>query len=245
VRALDAESRSQLAAEYALGTLRGPARSRVERLIETDAALRAEVEGWHTRLAPLASAVKPVEPPARVWLAVERLIAPPRPSAVPTAPIAAKRPGLWQSLGFWRGFGLAATTAAVALLAVMVWPEPAPLPFQPTHVAILADEAKQPVLLVRADAALAEVSVEPLRRGPAPAGKAFELWLLRANNQPPLSLGLVQGTGPQLIALDRFAAESVRSATGAAISLEPQGGSPSGAPTGPVLFVGTIIAGQN
>lgn len=244
MRALDAESRSQLAAEYALGTLRGPARTRVERLLETDAALRAEVEGWHARFAPLAGAVKPVEPPARVWLAVERLIAPPRPAPVPAA-LPARRPGLWQNLGFWRGFGLAAAAAATALVAVMVWPAPTPLPFQPTHVAILADDAKQPVLLVRADAALAEVSVEPLRRGPAPAGKAFELWLLRANNQPPLSLGLVQGTGPQLIALDRFAAESVRSATGAAISLEPQGGSPSGAPTGPVLFVGAIVTAQN
>ena len=245
MRTLDAESRSQLAAEYALGTLRGPARTRVERLLETDGMLRAEVEGWHARFAPLAGAVKPVEPPARVWLAVERLIAPPRPAPAPVAAAAPSRPGRWQSLGFWRGFGLAAAAAATALVAVMVWPAPTPLPFQPTHVAILADDAKQPVLLVRADAALAEVSVEPLRRGPAPAGKAFELWLLRANNQPPLSLGLVQGTGPQLIALPRFAADSVRSATGAAISLEPQGGSPSGAPTGPVLFVGAIVTAQN
>ncbi len=245
MRALDAETRSQLAAEYALGTLRGPARSRVERLLETDGTLRAEVDAWNARLAPLAGAVKPVEPPARVWLAVERVIAPPRPVPAPVAVPPTRRPGLWQSLGFWRGFGLATAGLAAALVAVMVWPSPAPLPFQPTHVAILADEAKQPVLLVRADAALAEVSVEPLRRGPAPAGKSYELWLLRANNQPPLSIGLVQGTATQLIALDRFAAESVRSATGAAISLEPQGGSPSGAPTGPVLFVGGIVTAQN
>jgi anti-sigma-K factor RskA len=244
VRALDADNRSQLAAEYALGTLRGPARTRFERLLETDGELRAAVDAWNARLSPLAGAVKPVEPPARVWLAIERLIAPPRPEPAP-APVVAPRRSLWDSLGFWRGFGLAAATAAAVLVAVLVWPSPAPQPFQATHVAILADEAKQPVLLVRADAALAEISVEPLRRAAAPAGKSYELWLLRANNQPPLSLGLIQGTAPQLIVLPRAAADSVRGATGAAVSLEPQGGSPSGAPTGPVIFVGALAAGAN
>lgn len=244
MRALNADDRSQLAAEYALGTLRGPARARFERLLETDEALRAEVDAWNARFAPLAGAVKEVEPPARVWLAVERLIAPPRPEPAPL-PVVAPRRSLWENLGFWRGFGLTAAAAAAVLVAVMVWPAPAPQPFQPTHAAILADEAKQPVLLVRADAALAEISVEPLRRGAAPAGKSYELWLLRANNQPPLSLGVILGTAPQLIALPRAAADSVRSATGAAVSLEPQGGSPSGAPTGPVIFVGALAAGQN
>ena len=64
----------RLAAEFALGTLRGRARQRFRRWIGEDAGIADTVQDWELRLAPLAAAVAPVQPPARVWRAIEERI---------------------------------------------------------------------------------------------------------------------------------------------------------------------------
>ena len=50
--------RDQLAAEYALGTLRGAARRRFQRWIREDAALAMSVARWEARLAPWAAQIE-------------------------------------------------------------------------------------------------------------------------------------------------------------------------------------------
>ena len=60
----DPELRERLAADYALGTLRGPARKRFERLLADDAGLADLVEDWELRLNLLAKSAPAVEPPA-------------------------------------------------------------------------------------------------------------------------------------------------------------------------------------
>ena len=63
----NARLRRLLAAEYVLGTLRGPARRRFERLARGDAALRAEQYFWEARLGQLLGAVTPVVPAPNAW----------------------------------------------------------------------------------------------------------------------------------------------------------------------------------
>ncbi|MFD0938704.1 anti-sigma factor domain-containing protein, partial [Methylobacterium trifolii] len=68
-----------------------------------------------------------------------------------------------------------------------------------------------------------------------PAGKSLELWYVGADAAPK-PIGLV-GTAPGRITLPPGA-----SADGViAVSVEPQGGSPSGLPTGPVIYTGKLI----
>jgi anti-sigma-K factor RskA len=109
------ELRDRLAAEYALGTLRGAARRRFERLLSGDAGLRDLVQGWEMRVNLLAESSPAVPPPPRVWDGIAQRI-----GAAPTP--AAARPGLierlWDSLGFWRGASLLA--AGAAALAVFI-----------------------------------------------------------------------------------------------------------------------------
>ena len=62
----------RLASEYALGTLRGRALRRFERLLRDSGPARAAVEEWNVRLGKLASVVPAVSPPERVWSAIER-----------------------------------------------------------------------------------------------------------------------------------------------------------------------------
>ena len=110
------ELRDRLAAEYALGTLRGAARRRFERLLSGDAGLRELVRGWEMRVNLLAETAPAVPPPPRLWEGIARRIAA-APAAAPTP--APARPGLaarlWDSLGFWRGASLLAAGAAAAL----------------------------------------------------------------------------------------------------------------------------------
>ena len=114
----DPELRDRLAAEYALGALRGLDRRRFERLLSGDRDLRDLVEAWELRLNLLAESAPAVEPRAHVWDEIARQIAP-----VP-APV---REGwldrLWDSLGFWRAAAaLAAATAAVLACYVAFLP---------------------------------------------------------------------------------------------------------------------------
>jgi anti-sigma-K factor RskA len=105
------ELQDRLAAEYVLGTLRGGARLRFEAWMREDAALRQIVAGWEARLVPLADAVPARTPPRRVWRAIERRL------GAPADP--ARTAGLWDSLAFWRNWGLVATGCAAALLGAL------------------------------------------------------------------------------------------------------------------------------
>jgi anti-sigma-K factor RskA len=106
----DPELRERLAAEYALGTLRGPARRRFERLAADDARLRGLAQDWELRLNLLGESAPEVAPPARVWEGIAARIGPAEPPGR-DQPLTR----LWQSLGFWRGASLAAAGAAAAL----------------------------------------------------------------------------------------------------------------------------------
>ena len=241
----DPEMLDDMAAEYVLGTLRGPARQRFERLIAGDAELAWRVEAWTARLGPLAEAAPAVEPPARVWAAVERRIgaAPQgrqrgfieflfgRPAeAVPSLATA----GLWYCVSFWRQVGIAG--AAVALL-LFVYLFVAP-PSVPTHVALLADAANKPVVMVSLDLHHDRLTLDAARLPAAEAGKSLELWILPPQGNPR-SLGVLPA-GPLSLPIDRQAAADL--AHGAlAVSLEPAGGSPTGLPTGPVLYSGPVL----
>ena len=74
----------RLAAEYALGTLRGRARRRFERLCVASAAVRSAVYRWEDHWSAMSRTLPQVQPSAQVWPAVSRRLfgdagaAPPR-----------------------------------------------------------------------------------------------------------------------------------------------------------------------
>ena len=67
--------RQMLAAEYALGTLAGPARRRFQRLLADDPALRRDVAWWEGRLHALHGGIAPVRPRAQVWQEIQLRLA--------------------------------------------------------------------------------------------------------------------------------------------------------------------------
>ena len=72
-----------------------------------------------------------------------------------------------------------------------------------------------------------------------PPDKSLELWML-PTGAAPKSLGVIPGSGVGRIALPAGPDVAFANVPALAVSLEPAGGSLTGAPTGPVLYSGKI-----
>ena len=218
----DPELRQRLASEYVLGTLHGRARARFERLLRSDARLRDEVAAWQTRLMPLADAVPPVTPPPRVWRNIRTRIG-------------MQVISRW-SLVFWRNLGLISTAAALMLAVYLaILPQRTPAL---TYVALINDTHAKPAWVVSARGS--QLTIKSLAPHALAANQSLQLWLLPSGAKP-VSLGLVPLAGSKTAALPIQVSGQFAHASAVAISLEPAGGSPTGQPTGPVLYQGPLV----
>jgi anti-sigma-K factor RskA len=75
---------------------------------------------------------------------------------------------------------------------------------------------------------LIQVGVQP--------DKALELWAIPRGGAAPRSLGVISSSGATVV----LRGQVLEGAEALAVSLEPPGGSPTGAPTGPVLYAGKL-----
>lgn len=224
----DPNLRVLLAGEYALGTLQGAARRRFEKLMAADLQLEAEVRKWEAQLLGLGEDTAPVAPPERVWVAVQSRLAP-----AERAPAAGP--------GFWRILALSASILSVVLagLLLLPWARPPAPPAPADYVSVVRDDQARTVWVATFKPAGVELVLRAPASVPVAADKSLELWLLLEEGTPPVSLGLLPTSGVDTRPLT--AGDLLERATGVAVSLEPAGGSPTGAPTGPVLYVAELL----
>lgn len=222
--------RELLAAEYVLGTLHGRPRQRFERLMHDDPALRDLVTTWEQRLMPLSARVERVTPPGITWLTIQQQLG--------LKKVQGQR--WWSSLGWWRGMAAASSALAMALL-VYVGVAPGPTT-EATYIAVLSDTQARPVILVTATPDLRKIRFEAVATGLATPDRSLELWVLPGPDRQPVSLGLVPLEGARTLELPERLRSDWTAGVGLAVSEEPVGGSPTGQPTGPILFQGRILA---
>ncbi|OYX36284.1 MAG: hypothetical protein B7Y99_02270 [Caulobacterales bacterium 32-69-10] len=223
------------AGEYVLGVLDAAESAIARRRIATEAAFAAEVAAWENSLIPLIDEVAAVEPPLSVWEAIAQRLTPVRRSAD-------SRPGFWDSLAFWRGLTLATGALAAASLAVVVLgrgPEPAAPPAPSAQATLAVAQLTTPdgaavAYTVTLDEARRQLVVTPTG-GARPQNRSPELWLM-PDGQPPVSMGVLPNQALVVAAPAGLTGESILG-----VSLEPLGGSPSGAPTGPVIAQGQLM----
>lgn len=222
-----------LAAQYVAGTLRGGARRRFEALLPSHPALRRATAEWQARLMPLTGVVAPVAPPAGTWAGIERRL---WPAAAAQDPLP-----WWRGLAFWRGASGLATVAAVGLAMVLANPQPQ----QPPVVVVLQAAEGAPA---GASSFVASFSgdgralvTRPLQPVALEASRALELWAVPPQGAPR-SLGLISASGLTVIRREKLpqALLDQRNTAALAVSVEPPGGSPTGAPTGPVIYAGKL-----
>lgn len=213
----DHDERDALAAEYVLGCLDRDDMREAERRIAQDPGFARAVAAWEQRLAPLAALTDPAEPPADLWDRIDTATAPANDNAGPL-----RRMRRWQ-----RGtFGALAIAASLAAFIVLRQPEP-------LHVAVLAPIVGGTAVLLATEERGGHLTIRPNGAIAVPSGKDLELWALAKGDTKPRSLGVLPAGGRTLIA-------SLAPDTQLLVSLEPRGGSPSGQPTGQVLYGGTL-----
>lgn len=222
------------AAELALGLLAGSERRAAERRAAGDAAFRREVDRWDGRLAPLLASAPATAPRPETWRAVAEAL-PRRPEAERPGPARPRGlvPAFWRPLALGSGALLAASLAALLVPAVF----PGPAPAGATLAASIAAGDGLPLFTAVVDPASGEATLIPVRVETG-EGRVPELWLIAAEGEAPVSLGVVDPRAPIRVVLPvRDSAAPVL-----AISLEPPGGSPTGQPTGPVIGTGALRA---
>ena len=222
----------RLAAAYSAGTLRGPARRRFEALLPAHPALRAATRIWQERLMPLTTVLPPEVPPARVWQRIEARLD----GTIATVPV--PRVALGSRLAFWRGLAGFASIAALSLAMLLA----SPSTVQPPILVVLTSTAPGAGGAVPASF-VASISgdgralvTRPLVQVGVQPDKALELWAIPPGGAAPRSLGLISSSGATVVRKGRL----LEGAEALAVSLEPPGGSPTGSPTGPVLYAGKL-----
>lgn len=206
------EEDDALAAEYVLGVLALPERLSVEARLKSDTDFSARVSAWVGHFAPLNEAYATVPVPPDLLPKIESRLFP-------------KAAAIHRG---WRLWLAGAVTAAVVGVGVfMLMPPTAP----GTVIASLGTEGSALVYEARHDGT--HLLVTRVAGTPAPDGQTHELWAI-APGAAPVSLGLL-GADPLDLEYPRPPAGWVL-----AVSVEPAGGSPTGAPTGPVILTAEL-----
>jgi anti-sigma-K factor RskA len=225
------------AAEYVLGVLGANDRREVERRLPRDPVLAREVAEWEERLGVLAAEVRPVAAPADMFARIENALdAPAAPVARPVR--APERESLWQSVVFWRTFSLGSATLAFLSMAALTYVAILPTPRAPM-MATLGNASGMPNFIAAIGSNGNELIVVPASLLTTDQ-RAMELWLIPSGDKPH-SLGLIAPGQPVRLVVPPELAARITTDAALAVSLEPPGGSPTGAPTGPVIASGKLI----
>jgi len=218
-----------LAGEYVLGVLDGVERDAFEGRLRREATLRGYVSDWQQRFADLDNGVTPKDVPSALWTKIEAQLG--GKQVTQTEPSFSER--LWSSLGFWRGASFAGALAslmlavALGLLAGRATPQP-----QIVAVMLTPEGVPGAIAEVHYDG---RINVIPIHDFDVPKGKTLQVWTLWDKQKGPISVGLIERTRQALFHRADLPTGQQQLYE---ITLEPEGGSPTGRPTGPVLVKG-------
>ena len=168
---------------------------------------------------PMLPALVPVTPSKRVWEQIARRIR-------SQASVPSRRAAAWR----WAVVGVLSLSLVVGLSIRLLNP---PL----LSVAAIGQDAIHPLWRISRTGNSSELKIVALHDVRTNLEKAYELWALPRGGRPPVSLGLLPRDGTVKRALTAAQRAGLIGSDRVAVSLEPKGGSPTGQPTGPVLFV--------
>jgi len=233
----DRDDLDMLAAEFVLGTLDARERATVTLRRQSEPDLDEMIVAWEHRLAALDDEVTPVTPDPELYQRIEQRIdaletrqADVRADSNDTTNVIS----LQKRLRRWQWSTALASAAALVLVAVLVF-RPAPEQGPQSFVAVFQQNDQQPAFMLSVDLTNRQMQIRPVTAEPM-QGKSYQMWIKADSLGPnPRSLGVLNDN----LSLDRAALrdydpELLKEAT-FGISVEPEGGSPTGQPTGPAI----------
>ncbi len=250
----DFDDEDLTAAEYVLGVLDGPQRAAAEARADQEPAFAREILAWVVRLTPWIEAIPSVTPSAHLWIRIETAIEratkahaspPPTPLAANDAPP--------RGLLLWKIWAMSATAvAAAALLTIGLRPG---LPgvnstHRPSILAEVGGGSDHTLVatlgLTAGGASAVTVAYDPIHSTiyaspdadfSVPKSRSAELWLIPSDGKPR-PMGVIDATKPATMPMPEKFRTLARAKVTLALSIEPDGGSPTGQPTGPVVAAG-------
>ena len=217
-----------LAGEYALGLLEGEERAAAERRAASDAAFAHEVEAWRARFAAFDDATPPQAAGDELWRKIEAGVPIRTSTASPKS-----RVRFWDSIPALRA-SIYALAALILVLGIGLGFTTRMALQQPVMIAVLLD-GNRAGAVVHTFADGRHVLL-PLTSIDVPRGRALQVWTLPSRERGPVSVGLMNQARTLQLTLENLPA--TRPDQLFEITLEPETGSPTGRPTGPVLFKG-------
>jgi anti-sigma-K factor RskA len=234
----DSLSPEERAGQYVLGVLDAEEMQAVRRDAAQDAALAAAIDMWERRLTPLTALAGERAPPPELWSSITARLdgtlpgtGTPQPRrAAGTARDGRRAPGP-RVLAAWRAAAIGSMAIAASLAGLLVWRAQTP-PAAPRLAMILPLQQTPGAWLVelRPDGGIRVIAEGNVNH---PTDRDFELWALAQHATKPVPLGLMPVAAASA---ELHPADLPHVNFKLLVSLEPKGGSPTGLPTGPVLF---------
>jgi len=230
-----------LIAEYTLGLLNLQEAAQAQALLGKDKNAVITALQWENRFLGLVDELSPVEPsPAllqRIQAALgQEMTRAPRQSVL-------KRVGgkimavTWSSLWFWRALSV---ILALGALTYTANPKLIPVPSGPNQVAILQapGQTSTPGWVVTVGSQ-DNLIMDPRVRIDVPPDASVQLWTRGGNAPQPRSLGIIDPGRPVIVPATSIG--EISSDQLFEMTLEAKGGSPTGSPAGPILFIGRMV----
>jgi anti-sigma-K factor RskA len=181
---------------------------------------------FRERFLPLDTGVEPAIVEEKLWRKIEAAL-PARQAVVSTPPANDNR------RNGWRATALSALAAALLMAVGLGWSLTRVV--EPVVIAVLINEAGEAQAVVE-DFGSEKATVRLLRDFDVPEGKTFQVWTLPSQEMGPVSLGLIDRA--RSVRLQGPSLPAPRNDQLYEITLEQQGGSPTGRPTGPIIAKG-------
>lgn len=229
------DDRAVMAAEFALGVLEGDERAEATRRVLAEPGFAREVEAWRAHFALLFAAWPDAQPSSDAEPRLMQSLG----QTASDGRVARRNPWMWST-------GVATLLAACLVLALALRPQRTV-----TAGAPIATSRPAPLIVAIAPsgagadakpfAAAYDAGTGEIRFAggvTVPTGRSAELWVIGADAAPH-SLGLLEGPASRVSIGGRNLRRITAGAT-LAVTIEPEGGSPSGLPTGPVVASGTL-----
>lgn len=216
-----------LAAEYVLGVQSSVERAALTERVRDDRAFAKLVAQWEQRLAPLNDDYKPIAPPPGLKAALDARLFPAQKS---------QASGLWNSLAFWRTLAVGGFALAALMIApVLFTPKPETVALAPIVAPMQAETGEvRFVALYQPGSDEIRISRVKSEKG---TDKDYELWLVDDGGAPQ-SMGVLPDQAEVRLKVKPEYIAKINAGDAFAVSVEQIGGSPTGAPQGPVIAVG-------
>jgi anti-sigma-K factor RskA len=226
-----------LAAEYALGLASGKDAREALKKASADEGFAREVARWRGRFASQLGDIEAVEPPAELWRRIDQA------TGAANDNVATLRRRIWT----WRAAtgGMTALAASLGLLLLQQPRQVTPLAPPPAvqkagapMVAMLG-QGKEMKIVASWEPSSRQLVLAVAADMPSDPDHAHELWVIPQGGKPK-SMGTMPAAKQMHMQLADALADLLQQGATIAITVEPRGGSPTGAPTGPIVASGAL-----